>query len=208
MLEALPPGRSFKLTVQHQEYKKLVVESASASSNVQEFHLQRGRVVGGTVEDALGAPVEGAVVQILSGQSRSAVTDKRGRFEISGLDEHEAQITVRLQESGKGFIQESVTVADGPVRLVAVVGESISGVIESAAGDTIPYASIQALDDKGGIAASTWLQGDGGAFTVKGLRPGTYKIRAQRWNQASGESATKEVEGIRTGSKDVVIRFE
>ncbi|MCZ6787235.1 MAG: carboxypeptidase-like regulatory domain-containing protein [Planctomycetota bacterium] len=207
-LDALPPGRSFKLTVQHQQYKKLVVESASASSSVQEFHLKRGRVVSGTVVDTLGAPVEGAVVQILAGQARSAVTDKRGQFEISGLEENDKPITVRLQESAKGFIQESVTVGDGPVRLVAVVGESISGVVEGAAGASIAYASIQALDDKGGIAGSTWIQGDGGTFTLKGLRPGTYKIKVQRWNREPRESTSREIEGIRTGSKDVVIRFE
>ncbi|MHC4448585.1 MAG: carboxypeptidase regulatory-like domain-containing protein, partial [Planctomycetota bacterium] len=76
-LDQLPPGQPFQLTIRHDLYRNLVVESATASAGEQQFDLDVGRVIEGIVVDGQGRPVAGARVQIRPNW-RSAVSGADG----------------------------------------------------------------------------------------------------------------------------------
>jgi hypothetical protein len=75
-------------------------------------------------------------------------------------------------------------------------------------GKPVREVSIQALDAAGGAVASTWVWQEEGAFELRGLKPGTYTVRVQRFRPGENTPpAPHDVAGIATGTKNLDIRF-
>jgi hypothetical protein len=106
-------------------------------------------------------------------------TDATGAFEARGLPE--GRISVRLVPAGGDVVPTGwLDVGQGArdVRLVAVEGASISGVVRDAAGRPARQVAVEAIDAEGRSASSTWVWAADGAFVLRGLRAGPYTVRA------------------------------
>jgi len=209
-LGRLPPGQPFKLTIRHNDYKTLVVEGAAASASEQAFDLEVGRVVEGIVVDGGGRPVAGANVQI-SPPWRAATTGADGRFRVGGFEN--VELTVRLLESGRGYIQgDAIQLPpdQNSVRIIAVEGKTIAGTVLGPDDKPVTAVSLEALDAAGKVVASTWVSDPNGKFEMRGVPPGTYKLRARRWTDLENprEPKTSEMDGIVAGADDVIFRLD
>jgi hypothetical protein len=211
-MESLPPDEPFDVSISHDAYRDLKAEAVRASADrTQDFVMQPGAEVSGRVVDAAGRGVAGAnvTVQVDGRYAKNVDTDTSGAFTAGGLAD--GQISVRLDASEQGFIPtEWLDVATGArdVRLVATPGESISGIVRDREGKPIEQVSLMAIDGNGGTAASTWIWDEGGTFELRGLKPGTYTLRAQLHVDGQKEPVTRDVAGVATGTKSVEIRFQ
>jgi hypothetical protein len=212
VLDALPPDEPFVLVISHDAFRELKVEAVRASADrTQDFVMMPGVEVLGRVVDGAGSGVSGAQVQVrVAGKvARTVRTDAAGAFTAGGLDP--GQVSLRLLESGQGFVMTEWTdVVEGArdVRLVATPGESIAGVVRDAEGKPLRQASVQAIDASGGQAAQTWVWQEDGAFELRGLKPGTYTVRVQRWvaDQQQPPPAL-EIPGVASGTKNLDARY-
>lgn len=207
-LDQLPPGQPFQLTIRHDMYRNLVVESATATAAEQHFELDVGRVIEGIVVDGQGRPVEGARVQIRPNW-RSAMSGADGKFKLGGFDE--VELTVQLQDSGRGFIRGEpikLPVGENSVRLVAIEGLKIKGTVVDAAGKPLNRISLAAIDGDGNQVASTWVSDPTGAFEMRGVPPGSYTLQVNRWVESGELDKKNDVTGVVAGSEDVTIRVE
>ncbi|MEE8107493.1 MAG: carboxypeptidase regulatory-like domain-containing protein [Planctomycetota bacterium] len=213
------PQKPFTLRITHSDYVELTVKNVEAGAGVREFRLNAGRVITGRVVNSGRAPVEGALVMVTTpntprqiaspmGRSgtRSATSGADGTFRIAGIAS-EGELTVSIEESGKGFIKTSVKVAPGQhtVQLIATVGETISGTVYLADGQPAGFVTVTATTADGKSSGHTFIQGNDGKFEIKGLEKGVYKLQAHRWNQ--GKSTKAEAGEVRSGSTDVAVRF-
>ncbi|MHC4548283.1 MAG: carboxypeptidase regulatory-like domain-containing protein [Planctomycetota bacterium] len=209
-LTSLPPDRPFDLHIEHEAYKAKDVPGVRASEVVQHFALEEGVVIGGKVVDPEGQPVANAQlwVRVNGAHAKSVRSGPDGRFAAGGLDEGE--ITVGLAQWNQDFISTgpvAVTPGDTSVRIVAEAGESILGTVYGPDGAPIQQVRIVALDAQGKVAGTAWVWSETGAFAVRGLRKGTYALRASRFADGK-EEVLAELDGIATGSVDVEIRSD
>jgi len=212
VMSPLPPDEAFDVVISHDAFRELTVQAVRAGDRTQDFAMQPGAEVSGQVVDDRGRGVQGAQVQVrVNGQrARSVQTDAAGAFTAGGLDE--GRISLQLEESNQGFIPtEWIDVAAGArdVRLVATPGESISGIVRDSEGNPLRQVSLQAIDAKGATASSAFAWQEDGAFELRGLRPGTYTVRAQRYVPGQQQpSPPREVPGVAAGTKGVEVRFD
>ncbi|MCK6461689.1 MAG: carboxypeptidase-like regulatory domain-containing protein, partial [Planctomycetes bacterium] len=210
VMGSLPPDGPFRLTITHDAYRQLEVDAVAASGDrTVDFVLEPGAEVSGRVADAAGRGIAGVDVHVrVDGKFAKRVeTDSSGAFTAGGLAE--GQVSVRLDATEQGFIPTEWTyVAAGArdVRLLATPGESIAGVVRDREGKPLRQVSLMAVDAAGGMAAQTWIWDESGTFELRGLRPGTYTLRAQLHVEGR-EAVTHEVAGVVTGAKSVDVRF-
>jgi hypothetical protein len=210
-MQSLPPDEPFDLTVTHDAFRELKVEAVRASADrTQDFVMQPGAEISGRVVDAAGRGVAGVdvAVRVDGRHAKQVETDASGAFTAGGLAD--GQVSVRLDATEQGYVPtEWVDVATGSrdVRLVATPGESISGIVRDREGKPVQRVSLTAIDGNGAMAGSTWIWDEGGTFELRGLRPGTFTLRAQLHVEGQREPATCEVAGVATGTKNVEIRF-
>jgi hypothetical protein len=198
---SLPPDSPFDVVVSHDDFRVLRVEGVRAQEPQRAFALEPGAEVSGHVADGRGRPVAGAevLVRVEGREPRRVHTDARGAFEARGLEE--GRISVRLGDSA-GFVPTGwLDVVPGArdLRLVAVEGESISGVVRHGTARPARQVSVRAIDAEGRIASSVWVWGNDGAFELRGLRAGTYTVRVE----SSGPS--REVADVATGTLGLEI---
>ncbi len=90
----------------------------AGSERKRTLYLDRGHVLRGTVRDAAGAPVGGALVDCVRTRSRPVTADASGAFLLTGLPSGEIQL--RAGRPG-GFLSHNVLVAVPEVRTIDVV---------------------------------------------------------------------------------------
>jgi protocatechuate 3,4-dioxygenase beta subunit len=210
VMAPLPPDEPFRVVIEHDAYRQLAVDAVSAAERTQDFVLETGASVGGRVVDDRGRGVREASVSVRvnARHVKSVQTDAAGAFTAGGLDD--GQISVRLEESNQGFVPTDwleVEAQGRDVRLVATTGESIRGSVRDREGKPLHQVRLEALDADGRVASSAWLWDESGAFELRGLRPGTYTVRATRF--VSGQQPVmREVAGVATGTKGTDLRFD
>lgn len=140
-------------------------------------------VIAGRVLDALGKPVPGAGVEVLTGASvASARTGRAGRFRLGGLAPGSYTLCVR-QGGSACAVPAPVEVAAGApthveIRLDDPVTDGtgvIFGVVRNHEGHPLPGALVQIV---AGPAGGSTVAGPEGHYELPGLPPGTYAVRA------------------------------
>ena len=165
--------------------------------------------VSGVVRDALGGRLPHAEVRVVSLGAAQAPgasvgvavrTDADGRFRVSVPPGW-----VRLIALAEGYAPADVN-QWAPVRgvqLSLLPSSQVAGrVIDSASGTPVPHARIEALDAsrRGQIAYADHA----GEFTVTGLSPGTYQLRASTAG-GGGAAGTPVTVAVADSVRDVVV---
>lgn len=181
--------------------------------------LGRGRTIAGVVHDAEGAPIEGAVVRGLSPAHEVFETnaDAAGAFVLRGVPDAPIEV---LAIAGSG-LSEPVAVAGGPasvdgLEIVVPTLGWIRGVVVDATGEPLANATVHASPDlraRMGQRAVTVGRGEllatadeEGRFTLAGLRPGRYALRAVGADEAGVDPGTRTPTHASTGRDDVVVQ--
>jgi hypothetical protein len=129
-------------------------------------------------------PLAGALVD--AGGGNRLVTDPDGRFLIDGLGPGEHTIWAEYP----GLIPEKAAVPAGQreVRLQLRRGALLAGLVDGASGRSAGFCSVWARDTRNDEddTPTRAVCGAGGAFELRGLRPGTYDLHATRLDDRSG----------------------
>lgn len=215
-MESLPRDAAIQITIQHDAYQTLTVDDVRASEAERVFTLDAGLRVGGIVVDESGSPVQNVNVQVTvktdnennPQNSKYVRTGADGRFAAGGLSQGE--ITVELASWNSNYVPiDPITVSAGDtsIRIVARMGESISGTVEDASGNPLKQVNVIALDADAKQIGQTWIWDDSGTFALRGLPKGTYTIRVSKLEDGKMITLTV-VEDIATGTEDLALRSE
>lgn len=171
---------------------------ASTPMDAPALTLRAGGVIVGTVVSEAGAPVPFATVRVgevrpgMDGSRvRGNTADATGRFEVRSLPRSPLKATAEHDGVASAIIDVDLsTVARrDDLELVLDVAGTIAGVVVDSAGQPVPETTVTAVPDflKGGTFERVMLAGpstaatDGsGAFVLRGLADGDYRISARR----------------------------
>jgi protocatechuate 3,4-dioxygenase beta subunit len=226
---AMPAG-SFRFVARHPPHAPgsspiITLDGAVAKTGV-EIELAPGATVRGTVIDGSGAPVATARVRIgvdaatpFGDGPRQAYTDDRGVFTIAGLPRR-ALLAVAAHEAGSSAtvpIDASAGDVDKVELRLDHTGQ-IAGTVVDAAGEPLEGVQVSAGPDFTGRGDRSqfaqWrlrgfpqeLTDSTGRFTLTGLAPGSYRVRANRARAAGrGRAWAGEGQVARTGTTDLRI---
>jgi uncharacterized GH25 family protein len=225
---AMPAG-SYRFAAAHSDFARgstqiVTLDGAHPHDGV-EIKLEKGAVVRGRVVDTAKQPVPAARVRVgamsrrgmIFEPPRQAYTDAKGAFEIKGLARRELAAVAMHESGASNTIPVDTTNGDvSDVTLVIDVTGTIAGVVVDPAGNPIEGAQVSAgpnFRDQGAVRDfSQWrLRGfpqeltDGdGRFTLAGLAPGSYMVRATR-SQSASRGRRDAIEGTvaQTGTNNL-----
>lgn len=168
------------------------------------WEIARGQAMRGQVLDAGGRPVRGIAVAATpesetDGPSEmlgewDEVTDAEGRFELAGLAEGAYSLSTFAEGVAGPAEPLVVSVSDRDregVTLRLPPQGAIRGRVVDLRGDPAAGVIIEAQDDRGS-ARATEAASDG-AFMLRGLLPGAYRIRAELRGRAPERESTDGV---------------
>ena len=178
--------------------------------------MKEGGTLRGRVVDAQGAGAPYAAVRVAQqddmAPGRQAVADKQGVFEVRGLPRAKLQLRATSDDASSKLLD--LDLVSQPVakdlRLVLDETGTIAGTVVDGNGRPVPEIQVTAeLEDfasrRASLAGVSSATTDGaGAFTIRGLPDGGYRLRALR----SGNSARAwEAPGVdaKTGDKSVKL---
>ena len=172
--------------------------TAGTTLSGQNFVLNSGGSISGTVKSGPVAPIVGATVQVYNGLGipvGQISTNASGNYQIDTLPS--GNFFVRTQQS-LGFVDQvfnalpcsgycdvlsgtavpvSSGLGTGLVDFTLTGGSSISGRVTNAVGGAgIALARVVAFDTGGFIAGQTQTNASGD-YSIAGLQPGTYRLR-------------------------------
>jgi protocatechuate 3,4-dioxygenase beta subunit len=231
--EAIPAG-TFRFVAHHAERAPgtsalVTLDGATARDHV-EIRMPPGATVRGTVVDGTGAPVPSARVRIgaagagmVSDGPRQAFSDDRGEFVVPGLPRKPLAAVALSDDAASATVPVDTSAGDvDKVVLKLDVTGTIAGIVVDDGGQPLEGVQVSAFPDfraqrkagSGDSEMSAWrLRGfpqdltDGaGGFTLVGLAPGSYRVRATRSRAASrGRGFAGEGTSAEPGTKDLRI---
>jgi hypothetical protein len=227
--DAMPAG-SFRFVARHPPHatgsSPIVTLDGAREQTGVEIDLAPGAIVRGRVVDASLAPVASARVRVgvsspaaFTGDGpRQAYTDDAGRFALSGLPRR-ALLAVAVHETGSSATVPVDATAGDVGELVLQLDNTgeIAGVVVDPAGEPLEGVQVSAGPDfaRGDRnAMSQWrlrgfpqeLTDSTGRFTLTGLAPGSYRVRANRARAAArGRGWAGEGMPAETGTTDLRI---
>ena len=179
-------------------------QSGERSSEEKLIYLTRPVAVTGTVIDANGNPVAGARVcaHTLAGfdgdiyamaePPQSVVTDKNGRFELTGLPEGYVYLACQGAWHTDTVYEPFPAPADN-VRLMAVRTGTIRGRLVDSHGTPVKGADVTVVrkgDCAGRRRGNTTTTAEGGLFEWSDVPPGEYVVGTDVWDLVSNIDPT------------------
>jgi protocatechuate 3,4-dioxygenase beta subunit len=165
------------------------------------FRLAVGAIISGKVIDAnSGNPIPGVYINADNyedGERADGTTEVDGSYILRGLAAGRYRIRAGAQEQGymQQYYRDRVTwdeanlvvVTEGEdtsgINFSLAIGATISGkVTDASSGNPIPGVYINADNDEGGEGADDMTETDG-SYTLRGLAPARYRIRADAQEQ-------------------------
>ena len=187
-----------------------------------EIVMKQGGVIAGVVVDDAGKPAAFATIRVGADgnqmwmvASRQATTDKTGAFEVRGLARTKLQ--ARAESDLAASKIETLDLTQEPtrkgLRFVLDVKGTISGIVVNESGQPVAEAQVNAYPDLLGgasaegislIGTSSGTTDGAGAFVIRGLPEGGYRVWAGR--SAGGQREWGE-QGVKAkaGDKNVKI---
>jgi uncharacterized GH25 family protein len=182
--------------------------------------MKEGGSIAGRVVDAQGNGVSYATIRVAakSGEpqmmaaGRQAVSEKDGSFEVRGLARLKLQVRASSDDASSKVVDVDVATTAHTKDLKLVLDETgtIAGVVVDGDGKPVPEIQVAAIADYwaaerptlvGLISATT----DGaGAFTLRGLPDGQYRLRALRGGSSMSGWETQGIPA-KVGDKNIKI---
>jgi protocatechuate 3,4-dioxygenase beta subunit len=170
-----------------------VTEDSTATVNAE---LATGGSISGTVSDGSGNPLGDICVSAENPDGTfvaNAFTDEDGRYTVDGLRSGSYRIYFRDCVETESVIPEyydnrmtlggsqpiAVTEGSDKAGIDAEMGRGglISGVVTDASGDPLRQMCVDAFDSGGERVTWALYTNAAGAYTIRGLLPGNYRIR-------------------------------
>ncbi|MFO0725100.1 MAG: carboxypeptidase-like regulatory domain-containing protein [Myxococcota bacterium] len=194
------PG-TWEIGVAHPDFLDEFAEVQAPATQVR-LVLRRGAEVVGSVLNADGTPLAGALVAT---RDRRTVADSGGHFRLSGLAEGPVSIGARLEgPEGVVAVDEDVTVSAGrPTELVLRIppSQQIEGtVVDQRQRPVVDILVLAEPAESGLLRALTDARG---AFTLRGPRAERYRLSVEVNQGASCDDLM-----VQPGARGVVIRCE
>ncbi|MFQ5506213.1 MAG: hypothetical protein ACE5F1_15695, partial [Planctomycetota bacterium] len=216
----------FVLSVDHRDYRRMdrrVSSPGGKDIDLGELRLSRGRTLEGQVVDGSGKPIPGVVIRpkqvssvgttVASGYSRtrSATSDERGWFRLSGLAE-----TVHLRLNADGYeniLDHEVPAGETFVKLILRAECSVSGRVRGGVSGEKARVYLKPLRESGeqesmesqllGVRPLRVETDEQGAFEFRKVRQGRYRIRAEQ--ESFGHSEPREILVGRMGVSELEL---
>ncbi|WP_158587461.1 carboxypeptidase regulatory-like domain-containing protein [Neobacillus notoginsengisoli] len=159
----------------------------------------------GTVTDAKGKPIAGALVTI-PGTSVKTATNSAGVYRIGiGIGTYEVKVQARgfVEQTGKVEIAETGSSAELNFTLESIEASDLSGlVVDKKTGDAVADAALTLIPEDEPDFKGTAVSGKDGSYVFENLLPGNYKVevKAEGYLPQSFETAI--------GDKDVKLNLE
>lgn len=187
-----------------EKYDNIVIADAEVKNVVWE--VDAGAVIKGVLRTKSGEPVEDAQVyaRTTGGAARAKTgwgndeTGREGTYELTGLKPGAYKIEVSSTKGVPPKDGYSVTVTAGATVVKDLVLDDVgtlSGVVVDANGRPVAGIDINTRLLTGGRAswAGDHSTDDAGAFTIEGMRPGDYRVYAQRgWSDTLRKPGTTD----------------
>lgn len=230
--EAIPAG-TFRFVARHPEKapgsSALVTLDGATPRDHVEIRLPPGATVRGNVVDANGAAIPSARVRIgaagagmVAEAPRQVFTDDAGAFVVTGLPRRPLAAVALSEDAASANVPVDTTSGDvDKVVLKLDVTGTIAGTVVDEGGQPLEGVQVSAFPDfraqrkgSGEGEMSSWrlrgfpqdLTDASGAFTLVGLAPGDYRVRATRSRAAArGRGFAGEGTSAATGTKDLRI---
>jgi len=227
-LEGIPVGE-FSLVANHEEWAPSRPVNLMQSQARIVLELRPGSGAFGIVRDSDGVPIEGATVAALNPFTRlggdgtrlgSTVTDRQGRYELSGLPPE--QLVIRAEAEGFTRVRRDLRVEEGEQKALDLVmdrGASIRGRVVDLAGAPIEGAAVVFAvhgDDGPGLfftgesgvaefpGRNSTTTGADGAFLLEGVPSRSRAARSLRVDHNSHALWTGEPFDIEAGEEVLV----
>lgn len=225
-MPAMPAG-SYRLMARHQAFSpatsQLVTVAGDDVTGVT-LTLQAGAMISGVVVDGGDAPIAGARVRLAADvegamfeMPRQAYTAADGTFVFKSVARRRHN-ALAIADAGASEVQAVDTSAGdvGNLKIALSVTGAIAGVVVDTAGEPVEGAQVTVFPDLSTRTSAGFeqiqLRGAtrevadvSGRFSVTGLAPGTYQVRAVRSQYAGRERGFGEGQTVEVGNMDVRV---
>jgi uncharacterized GH25 family protein len=208
---------------QHAPGESIATKVGSVPVADVQIMMKAGASVSGVVQGSDGKPSPFATVRLakaedegrFGGALRQTIADDKGKFVVAGLPRDKMQLRAESEDAASKLVAvdlEAALTKTNVVLTLDVTGQ-IAGVVVDETGQPIAEATVNATVDftsstdfsAASLSGFSTASTDGaGAFTIKGLPTGDYKVWAQRptgGNQEWGQNGAK----AKTGDKAVRV---
>ena len=169
--------------------------------NEVRFQLRPGVELSGTVRSYQGTPLALATVEARTEYSFGAeshrtntVSDQNGAFRVTGLEPRRYVLTARAPGYADGGPDEAVEIGDETVDGIEIVLEPETSIVGAVTGlSPADLNQVQVYARKGPRTRDATTDTDG-SFSVQGIGPGTWQLRAVKgdWERTVERTVTIE----------------